>query len=212
MTSKLMPVFRNYPAEAQIIGRLLTGYGELEFEVAQCLAVVIGADSAFRAMFRLRSEKQRLDVADAIMRPRYRDLALEAEYADAYAAVDRCRQIRNQYAHCHWSGDFGRLQFTNLERVVEKKNNELMFGFTPVDFPLLQEQEAYFSYSLECLWFLYAEARLRAVPPEQRGPNPHPKPKRISPARLDSRPHPQEPQGQAWANGLPHQERRSTQR
>lgn len=184
MASILMPAFQKYPEEAVILGRLLAGYGDLEFELAQCLAVVVGSDAAFRAMFRLRSESQRLDVADALMRPKYGALKLEAEYADAFAVVDRCRQIRNQYAHCHWSYHVGPLQFTNIEPVVKKKTAEVAFYFTPVDLPLLQEQEQYFEHAMRWLWFLYAEgsARLRG----RRGGHPHPKPKRIPPARLDS--------------------------
>ena len=36
----LMPAFLRFPVEAAIIGRLVTGYGEIEYLYAMCLASV----------------------------------------------------------------------------------------------------------------------------------------------------------------------------
>ena len=51
----LMPAFLRYPNEAAILGRLLAGYGELEFIYAQCLAETIGnQETALRTYFGIR--------------------------------------------------------------------------------------------------------------------------------------------------------------
>jgi len=64
-----MPAFSIRPKEAEIIGRLLAGYGELEFIVYECVKVALGRSTiAARLLFRVRSEKTRLDIADAILR------------------------------------------------------------------------------------------------------------------------------------------------
>jgi hypothetical protein len=63
----LVTSFVERPAEAAIIGRILAGYGEIEFFVYECLLAVLGyANIAARVMFRLRSESHRLEAADAL--------------------------------------------------------------------------------------------------------------------------------------------------
>jgi len=65
--SSIMPAFVRYPEEAAIIGRLLAGYGELEFDLCLCVGHARGdMDMAFKAMFRPRGETQRIDIADPI--------------------------------------------------------------------------------------------------------------------------------------------------
>jgi hypothetical protein len=67
-----MSVFGQFQQEAAVVGRLLAGYGELEFELKSSLRFVIGdMDTATRVVFRTRGEEQRIITADAIMRPRY---------------------------------------------------------------------------------------------------------------------------------------------
>ena len=64
MTETIMPGFDRFPAEASIIGRLLAGYGELEFELCRCVAAVtIDLDAAIRAMFKDRGEYKRIQTA-----------------------------------------------------------------------------------------------------------------------------------------------------
>ena len=97
-----MPSFLRFPKEAEIIGRLLAGYGEIEYDLSCCLEAAINdGETARRSMFRVRGEKQRIDVADALMRHKYKDSNLLAEYDEAIAATHSCRKIRNQYSHCH---------------------------------------------------------------------------------------------------------------
>ena len=91
MSETIMPAFIRFPQEATIIGRLLAGYGDLEFDLCYCVAVARDDfDMAFKSMFRL----------DSIGRSKYRELKLGTQFAEAIAATDYCRRIRNQYAHC----------------------------------------------------------------------------------------------------------------
>src|SRR5215207_937717 len=45
MARMLLPLFDQFPEEAAIIGRLIAGYGEIEFGLALCAGAVIGAHS-----------------------------------------------------------------------------------------------------------------------------------------------------------------------
>ena len=102
----IMPAFHAFPKEAAIIGRLLAGYGELEFMFYECVKVAVGNSAiAARLLYRVRSEKTRQDLWDAIMRPVCEECSIEKEYELAFAAANYCRKVRNQYAHCHWFAD-----------------------------------------------------------------------------------------------------------
>src|ERR1700738_2356229 len=67
MSSIIMPAFHVYHQEAAIIGRLLAGYGELEFLLCRCVAATLGGDlsKATRILFRSRGEEHRISAADA---------------------------------------------------------------------------------------------------------------------------------------------------
>ena len=77
-------------------------------------------DEAFKAMFRVRSESARLQIANGLIAGPIAELGLASQYADAIGAARHCRNIRNQYAHCHWSNyENGNLFFVSLEKYVE---------------------------------------------------------------------------------------------
>ena len=113
----IMPAFDKFPAEAAIIGRLLAGYGLLEHDLMNCVAIVRkDLDATLKTMFRARGETQRLDIADALGRPAYRTRNVGTEFEMALSAVRSCLKIRNQYSHCGWYDDrSGQLAFVNLE-------------------------------------------------------------------------------------------------
>jgi hypothetical protein len=112
-----MPSFHRFPDEAAILGRLLAGYGEIEFILGLCADHALkGQHAGLRALFRLRSESNRLEVADAILRPLASEIDLLPKYETALAAIKHCKKIRNQYAHCHWADhETAGLFFTNVE-------------------------------------------------------------------------------------------------
>jgi hypothetical protein len=157
----LMPAFHRFPNEAAIIGRIIPAYGEIEFILAWCLGNSLGEpNTGMRLLYRLRSEANRVDIADALMSGPIAELVLEKEYQDTINAVRFCKSIRNQYAHCHWADDLKKgLYFVNVEEAT--KNLTLHFVWRPVNVALLQEQEEYFVYCIECLNFLSEEMKIR---------------------------------------------------
>src|SRR5258706_3217070 len=183
----ILPAFRKYPKEAEIIGRLLAGYADLEIDVMNCVQVVRSdLDTVLKVMFRMRGESQRMAAADAMGRQYYEDLKLGTEFAMAMGSVAFCLKLRNQYAHCVWYDDnSGRLAFVNLEEVAEKK--ELikdLSGLTShyATIPLLAAQEEYFLYTVSLLIWMNFQGQLRSgkikqeigvKPTEPKRPEPH---------------------------------------
>jgi hypothetical protein len=97
MSETFMPGFRHFSNEGATIGRLLAGYGELEFEMCRCLESAMGSfDAAFKLLFRKRGERKRIDRADKIMRPEFSAAGLDANYTITMTSMDTCRIIRNQ--------------------------------------------------------------------------------------------------------------------
>lgn len=154
--------FHRFPAEAGIIGRLLTGYGELEFLTALCLGRVLNdRDTALRAIFGHRGETARIELAATLMRPKFSEVGLQNEFGEALGALRFAVSVRNQYAHCHWGDHAGMgLYFTNLEDAARKANSfEYEWHLAPLQ--LLKSQEIYFSYARIWLFYLEQEYALR---------------------------------------------------
>mgnify|MGYP001613500486 FL=1 len=183
MTRSIMPAFTRYPQEATIIGHLLAGYGEIEFELTACLAEILNNEEiAVRTMFRVRSEGQRLEIADALTRYKFEEAGLGTQYKQAFDAVIRCKKLRNQFSHCHWADDPNRgLVFTNLESTAETRSGGSFVTIRRIDLALLQDQEAYFCYTSSCLAFLRYEYRRLAG---RLKSHPFPMPQTLPPPKL----------------------------
>jgi hypothetical protein len=151
--------------EGGIIGRLLAGYGELELELCDCvIAINDDTDSAIRAMFKDRGEAKRIDSARNFAKAAYDRVGLSSDFLQAAADMHWCRQIRNQYAHCHWYDTPAEgLMFVDLEALAATAGTmgKLMDGRVSIDVSLLREQEAFFSYVQRSFWFVAGEYRLR---------------------------------------------------
>jgi hypothetical protein len=180
----LLPVFDIYPKHGEVVGRLLAGYSELEIDLMYAVMAVRGSlDDIFKAMYRTRGERQRIFVADALARGGFDAIGLSIQYNDAINAMQHCRKIRNQFAHCQWYSDSsGYLKFTALEDVaMEKKKLQDFSSLTirRLDLVLLQSQMTYFECVQSLLMWLKWEAlcKLKSVM------NPHAFPK--LPARPD---------------------------
>lgn len=153
-----------FPEEASSVGRMLTGYGELEFELSSCLGATLGDDhAALRALFRPRGEESRILIADALMRRKYADAKLGDQYDAMLGAIRTCKKVRNQYAHCHWFSDpQDGLFFMDLESAASSSALTTPdFTFHHVDAPLLRQQAEYFVYTFSILQFLWREYQVR---------------------------------------------------
>jgi hypothetical protein len=161
----ILSPFLKFPDQAAIIGRLSAGYTTLEVGLMNCVQVVReDFDAILKAMFRVRGETARIDIADALGRHFYDDRGLGTEFGMAIGAVRHCLKIRNQYSHCVWSDDnSGNLAFVNVEEI--SRDNARVVDFQSltilhVDVPILQAQEEYFVYTDELLAWTNYEGRL----------------------------------------------------
>lgn len=150
---------RHYPEETMILGRLLGGYGELEFDIAFLLQFALGDDRdvAFKALFGIRGETARINLAHNLMRRHYEAAGLGEDYSEAIGAMRHCLKIRNQYAHCHWLRNLVHgLCIIVVEDVARAAPQldlaEMERKLVPLD--LLREQEAFFTYTQAMLGFV----------------------------------------------------------
>jgi hypothetical protein len=161
-----MPIFDTCQEEGKIVGRLLAGYGELEFRLYSCLCSVMDNDNiAARIIYRARGEEQRIVVADGIMRTKYAAVGLGNPYSEAIADMHWCRKIRNQYAHCHWylpkpNTNYG-LSIINLEEAAHSNSDNIIVRRDYINLVVLGQQELYFIYVSNCLTYLEVEYQLR---------------------------------------------------
>lgn len=158
----------SFPKEMRIVGRLLVDYSELELDLMNCVQVARQYDlnSTLKAMFRVRGELNRIQIADALARVAYAKIELENEFSTMIEAMDHCRKIRNKYAHAYWHDpDMGKaLCYVSLEELADNKepvNDLTNLTFFYIDEPLLLRQEAYFEYVRDLIRFVNTEGRYR---------------------------------------------------
>jgi hypothetical protein len=161
--AQLMPAFHRHPEEAARIGRIVAAFGETEFMLALCLGeALLNRDAGLRGMFRLLSDRGRIDMADALARPAYVTIGAALHFDETIANIKCCRQIRNQYAHCHYADEWNGvgLYLTNLTDAAEG-NDSFEYLWRHVDVPLLERQEAYFLHTIQRLQYLEWEYLFR---------------------------------------------------
>ena len=164
MAISLLAVFDAFPKESELIGRILAGYTTLEIDLLNCCnAVRDDFDATLKAMFRIRGETNRIDIADALCRQLYHDLGLGPKLELAIGDARHCLRIRNEYAHSNWHNDYsGVLGYLNIEELAKKKCLIPDFaGLTKrsVNIPLLGEQIAFFEKTSQRLIWLNQEGR-----------------------------------------------------
>jgi hypothetical protein len=154
-----------YPEEQRLVGKILTGYGDLEYLLAECMGKTIDdRQAAIRSLFRLRGGNVRLQVADAIIRPRMDAIGLKDSYDAALGGFRYSTKIRNQYAHCHWldTGKQHGLFFTDLQTAAETAIGSLTYSMRHIDAALLKKQDCYLEYTFDWFSHLGAEYEKRA--------------------------------------------------
>lgn len=156
----IVPAFAEEIKQGWLIGQMLIGYSEIEFELAMVIQAAYDHDGlmALRSLFRVRGESARVDVADALLQNRMAERGLSTEYEATLDAIQFCKQIRNTYSHSHWSLDSDELRFYNYEEAAKLREPKIKFDFKYVDTPLLLKQLAYFNYTRYCL--LHLQCRL----------------------------------------------------
>lgn len=162
--SNIMPAFDKFPREGAIVGRLLVGYGELELGLCFCVAAARDDfNMVFKAMFRPRGESQRILIADAMGRGPLHQAGVAQPFEEAISAMKLCLKIRNQFAHCYWTDDFGRqLGFVELEDTADKNrtiNDVYHIKASDITLAVLEAQEAYFVYTRDLLAHLTSRVK-----------------------------------------------------
>lgn len=165
----LLVPFDRFANEAALVGKMLTGYAVLEIDLMHCVNAVRHDENAvLKAMFGARGEKRRIDVADDLGRALFEGLGLRDDFALGIAAMDHCRQIRNQYAHCvWWDNNTPRLAFRAVEEIARLDENVRLADLHPahVTVPFLQDQLSYFEYTDDLLiWLIRDSRRLQGLP------------------------------------------------
>ena len=172
--------WRSFPTEAQRLGTLLALYGELEFEAANVVGVILrDHDTAFRLMFRLKTEGQRLEVFNALTYPTMKRYGLEGEYAHVFGALRYCKSIRNRYAHSHWhTRDGAALEYCNMESGAEKSDGQPSVKLVCFSLSAIDNEIDYFGYCSLGIEFLEQEIRVRNGDiPDHSVPKPIARPK-----------------------------------
>ena len=106
MVSALSHPLSLFPQEAALIGSLVIGYGEIEYDLATCVEEVVGDDEpsrGFKAMYCSKGEDGRLKLADVLCRSSFAERGLGAAFSETLDGVRHCKKIRNQYAHSNWT-------------------------------------------------------------------------------------------------------------
>jgi hypothetical protein len=186
MSRPILDDFNGFEKERDLIGQMLVAYGEIEFAVLTCVAAALDGETitAIQVLFRVRGEGARLEVADAIVRPAFKKHALEGKWGNGLGAARVCKDIRNQFAHCHWDGrKTSGLAFVNLDADAQRVSDPSTVTFIPIHLDLLKRQFAYFQYAFDLLLFLSQEYDLRVG---KSSSHPYAEPKSIPRPPLDS--------------------------
>ena len=99
MFGVLVPAFRAFPEEGLIIGRLLTGYTAIEYQLCVCAGMGRGdVAKAITDIYSKRGETQRVKtIAPCLGRAGFADVGLGAEFDEAIEDMLLCVKIRNVF-------------------------------------------------------------------------------------------------------------------
>jgi hypothetical protein len=162
MAYRINPAFERFPKEAEIVGLILSSFGELELTVCQCANSALRAKdhNITRTLYALRNTSSRIDIADGLMRPVYKAHGLIRRYGATLEMLRHCLRIRNHYAHCNWADhETAGLFFADLQ--TSAKNENFDHAYRHVDPPLLNAQFDFFKLTLEWLRFIDHELAVK---------------------------------------------------
>lgn len=166
MVSTLSHPLSLFPEESAVIGSLVIGYGEIEYDLATCVEAVMGdaePSRGFKAMYCSKGEDGRPKLADVLCRSSFAQRGLGDAFSETLDGVRHCKKIRNQYAHSNWTtakaavGEIhewseGGLRLVLLEESA-RKAGPMIFELRTITLELLNEQDAYFRNVRD--WLIY---------------------------------------------------------
>ncbi len=167
----MFPIHNTFPREMVVIGRLLVDYGELELDLMNCVQVARSFDlnATLKAMFRVRGETNRIDIADGLGRAAYIAVNLTAEFDSMIAALKHCLRIRTQVScSCLLARPkYGkRPLLTSLSEELAKENDAVRdltaLTFFFIDEPLLLQQEQFFEYTRDLIRYVNHQGRFNS--------------------------------------------------
>lgn len=187
MANSLLIQFERHPAELAAVGKIVLAYGELEFAFMDTLRAVLNEDlgRAARTIYRLKSESNRLEIADALLAPALADYPFGGMWNEAYCALKFCKNIRNQYAHAQWVNDDGQLRFGDLDEAAQSKGDKFKIRLRPISLAALTKQLAYFEYAHHLVMWIGDQVRLAEGQPRMVAAK-VPKPKKAVQPKTDS--------------------------
>jgi hypothetical protein len=196
----LLPAFHKRKKNAGSIGRLVAGYGEIEFLLAWTAGTALACQIPLKLgiskgehrhqyehegivrLYSIRGETARIEFAKKTIRPTIVANKLEEEFHDAMMLVWSCLKIRNLFAHCNWDQSSKRgIFFVNLEDTA-RSNPPFKFNTRHAGTKSLGLAEGYFASTIEFLNYISQAMAVRgqvALGPE------FPKPKRIRGLKTD---------------------------
>ncbi|WP_294120572.1 hypothetical protein [Sphingomonas sp.] len=207
MQHSLLIQLDKHPQERDLIGKLILAYGELEFMLLDMVRATLGENhdedpnttvTAVRILYRLRSEANRLSVADAIIRPKMAAHDLLKPYCEAFQAIFACKNIRNRYAHGQFVSIKGHLRIGDLDAVAKTTGPEVQINFQLLTLEHLKKEFEYFAYAEHTLIHATNQLRLKTGQKLPLGAV-IPKPQKIPAPKLGNRPKVRSPQGKKKA-------------
>lgn len=163
----MFPIHGKFPRLMPIIGRLLVDYGDLELDLMNCIQMQRGPylNGTLKAMYRVRGETNRIDVADGLGRAPYVALDMAGEFDSMISAMRHTLRIRNKYAHAFWRDPAGELCYVSLEELAKEPVEVVdltALRFFYIDEPLLLSQERFFLYTRDLIAYVNFEGQYRA--------------------------------------------------
>jgi hypothetical protein len=196
----LLPAFHKRKKNAASVGRLVAGYGEIEFLLGWCAGTALACETPIgpgiskaehRATYEhegvaqlyvKRGESARIDFAKDTMHAVIARYKLNQEFHDAIMLVQQCLKIRNLFAHCNWDQSSKRgLFFVSLEDAA-KQHPPLQPRTRHAGTKALEAAEDYFTSTIMILNFIAQAMAVRggvAIGPE------FPKPERVKGLKPD---------------------------
>lgn len=175
-----MPAFNRRKTAAALVGKIIAGYGELEFLLAYCVGIAL-ADKrpivagltkpqhrikyehrGIKLLFRLKGAEKRLKKAKRLLKPFFAKHGLQTEFAEAFRSLDRCRLLRNDFAHSNWAQSKKQgLFFASLEETA-RSPAKLQIRFRHTSVKTLQEIQRHFLGTFEWLSYLHYQGSVNA--------------------------------------------------